>query len=80
MERHFLLFTCETISISIQLISFSFDLDSYFHVVGKLDLTILVFDFRIVQVIEISYVQCLLSTKDLCMFLKRFPMGMITSF
>jgi hypothetical protein len=80
MQQHFLLFTCETIIIFISLISFSFDLDIYFHVVGKLDLTILVSDFRIVQVIKISYVQCLLSTKDVCMFLKRFPMGMITSF
>jgi hypothetical protein len=48
MQQHFMLSTCETAIRFISLIAFSFSLNiAIFHVVGKLHLTILVFNSEV---------------------------------
>jgi hypothetical protein len=57
MQQHFLLSTCETIIRFISLIAFSFNLDiTTFHVVGKLDLTILVSNFEVISPLKKKFI------------------------
>jgi len=57
MQQHFLLSTCETIIRFISLIAFSFNLNiTTFHVVGKLDLTILVSNFEVISPLKKKFI------------------------